>query len=114
MRSWICLAFVLSAATGFAQPSCTGQMQLDANFCAKERWEIADRELNRLWLEVKAMAQTRGTGPVLLNDQRAWLRQRDAICEKELASDGSAAPMFYWSCMEAETLRRNKVLENWR
>ncbi len=97
-----------------AQPSCGGQTQIDANFCAKERWEIADRELNRLWKVVKPMADARGTERALLNEQRAWLKRRDATCEPELASGGSAAPMFYWSCMEEETRKRNAVLRGLR
>ncbi|MFW8633735.1 lysozyme inhibitor LprI family protein [Cribrihabitans pelagius] len=97
-----------------AQSSCSGQTQIDANFCAKEKWQAADAELNRLWGEVKPLADARGAGQALLKNQRAWLQHRDAGCEGELAAGGSAAPMFYWSCMEAQTLQRNQVLRSLR
>ncbi|WP_170399771.1 lysozyme inhibitor LprI family protein [Ruegeria arenilitoris] len=114
MRVFACLIVALLPLTAAAQSSCGGQTQLDANFCAKEKWEIADRELNRIWKEVKPRADARGDGQTLLNEQRAWLKTRDATCEPELKSDGSAAPMFYWACMEEQTLTRNQVLEAWR
>ncbi|MCA0927374.1 lysozyme inhibitor LprI family protein [Ruegeria profundi] len=108
------LAFLIAALlppSAVAQSSCNGQTQFDLNFCAKEKWEIADRELNRIWGEVKPLADTRGEGQALLEQQRAWLKSRDAICEPELSAGGSADAMFYWSCMEEQTLARNKVLE---
>lgn len=104
------LFLLIFPASVSAQASCNGTTQIDANFCAKEKWEIADRELNRLWKIVKPKADARGIGQALLNEQRAWLKRRDATCDPELQSDGSAAPMFYWACMEQETLSRNSVL----
>ncbi|MEW2916594.1 lysozyme inhibitor LprI family protein [Ruegeria sp. ANG10] len=114
MRFLICLIVTLTPTYSAAQSSCGGQTQLDANFCAKEKWEIADRELNRIWAEVKPLADARGYGQALLDEQRAWLKARDATCDPELESDGSAAPMFYWACMEQQTLTRNQALETWR
>ncbi|MGR3760325.1 lysozyme inhibitor LprI family protein [Roseobacteraceae bacterium NS-SX3] len=110
----IALVFALYPAAAAAQSSCGGQTQIDANFCAKERWEAADRELNRLWKQVKPVADARGTGRALLAEQRAWLKRRDASCEPELHSGGSAAHMFYWACMEEETLMRNHTLRAMR
>ncbi len=63
---------------------------------------------------MKPKADARGNGQALLNQQRAWLKQRDATCEPEKQSDGSAAPMFYWACMEEQTLQRNQVLRAMR
>ncbi|UWQ62157.1 lysozyme inhibitor LprI family protein [Leisingera caerulea] len=114
MKRILILLAALSPAAATAQPHCNGQTQIDANFCAMEKWEIADRELNRLWNQVKPAADARGTGPALLAEQRAWLKRRDAACGAEQASGGSAAPMFYWSCMERETLQRNRVLRSLR
>ncbi|WP_170349042.1 MULTISPECIES: lysozyme inhibitor LprI family protein [Ruegeria] len=114
MRFIVCLVTILIPAYSAAQSSCEGQTQLDANFCAKEKWEIADRELNRIWAEVKPMADARGNGQALLDEQRAWLKARDAACDPELDSDGSAAPMFYWDCMEQQTLTRNQILKSAR
>lgn len=109
----VILIAVFSPACALAQEhqySCPGQTQIDANFCAKDSWQVADDELNRIWNEVKPLADARGTGQSLLEEQRAWLQQRDAACEPEMNSGGSAAAMFYWVCMEQETLRRNAEL----
>ncbi|CUJ89037.1 hypothetical protein RUE5091_00809 [Ruegeria denitrificans] len=114
MRVLACLIVTLIPAYAAAQSSCGGKTQLDANFCAKEKWEIADHELNRIWAEIKPLADARGDGQTLLTEQRAWLKARNATCDPELASDGSAAPMFYWACMEQQTLTRNQSLEAWR
>ncbi|MBY6067249.1 DUF1311 domain-containing protein [Leisingera aquaemixtae] len=111
------ILFLLAAfcpAAASAQSSCNGQTQIDANFCAKEKWQIADNELNRLWKQVKPAADARGTGQALLAEQRAWLKRRDATCLPERSSGGSAAAMFYWACMEEETLQRNQVLRSLR
>ncbi|HEY9037978.1 MAG TPA: lysozyme inhibitor LprI family protein [Roseovarius sp.] len=110
MKRIFVLLVALNPAVAMAQSHCDGQTQLDANFCAKERWEVADQELNRLWNEVKPLADARGTGQMLLEEQRAWLRQRDAACDQELQAGGSADAMFYWSCMEERTLQRNRML----
>ncbi|MCE9662957.1 DUF1311 domain-containing protein [Halomonas sp. M5N1S17] len=104
----------LSPATAIAQPYCNGSTQRDANICAQQKFEIADRELNQLWEEVKPLADARGIGQGLLDEQHAWLRQRDANCEPELDAGGSADHMFYWSCMEEQTLQRNQVLRDLR
>ncbi|SES16515.1 Uncharacterized conserved protein YecT, DUF1311 family [Tranquillimonas rosea] len=113
---FLALAAFLAAlpAFGAAQGYCPGATQIDINFCTKARWEAADRELNRLWSMVKPAADARGTGPQLLQEQRAWLQRRDAACEPELSSGGSAAAMFYWSCMEDLTVQRNTALQAMR
>jgi len=95
-----------------AQSYCDGQTQIDMTYCAQERWQIADAELNRLWSRVKPVADARGTGTALLAEQRAWLKRRDATCEPALSSGGSGAQMFYWLCMEDATLQRNAVLRD--
>lgn len=110
MKRIFVLLVALSPATAIAQSHCNRQTQVDANFCAKEKWAVADQDLNLLWKQVKPMADARGNGQALLNEQRAWLKRRDATCNPEMASGGSAAPMFYWSCMEEQTLQRNQVL----
>ncbi len=107
---FILVAVFLNPASAIAQSYCNGSTQCDANICAKQKWEIAYQELNQLWNEVKALSDPRGTGQVLLDEQRAWLKRRDAYCERELNAGGSADHMFYWSCMEEQTLQRIQVL----
>lgn len=93
-----------------AQPSCDGTTQIELNVCAKDRWEVADAELNRLWGAAKPAADGRGHGQELLESQRVWLHLRDTRCGPELDSGGSAAAMFYWTCMEEMTRARNQEL----
>ena len=114
MKAFAFLAFVLIPSSTFAQSHCGGQTQLEINFCAHEKWAIADGELNRLWKEIKPVADARGDGQALLKEQRAWLKMRDATCDPELTSGGSADAMFYWACMEEQTLKRNQALAAWR
>ncbi|QFT73241.1 hypothetical protein FIU92_09405 [Ruegeria sp. THAF33] len=114
MKPIYLLVLIMLPCSAAAQSSCSGQTQLDANFCAKEQWEAADRELNRLWAQIKPAADARGDGDALLTEQRAWLKARDATCDKEWSGGGSAAPMFYWTCMKEQTVARNQALESWR
>lgn len=104
----------LPAAAQDDGPRCDPSHQQGINFCAYEEWMAADNELNRLWGVVKPRADARGIGQALLNEQRAWLARRDATCEPERHSGGSAASMFYWNCMEELTLRRNAELRAMR
>ncbi len=110
MIRMLTLLGVLAPTITVAQSHCDGQTQRDANICAHQKWQAADRELNRIWKEVKPLADSRGTGQALLDEQRTWLKRRDAECDPELSAGGSAAQMFYWSCMEEKTLQRNHQL----
>lgn len=115
MKLFFTFFLLILPLNAFAQSRCSGQTQVDLNFCAKEKWAVADQELNRLWKVVKPKEDARGRGNSLLNKQRAWLQQRDVRCESELAkyAGGSAAAMFYWVCMEEQTLKRNKALRGY-
>ena len=110
MKRLACLFLLALPTTLSAQASCNGSTQIDMNFCARDKWQIADDQLNALWKQVKPKADARGTGKALLTEQRAWLKRRDATCKPELESGGSAAQMFYWSCMEEQTRARNAQL----
>ncbi|MGB7244231.1 MAG: lysozyme inhibitor LprI family protein [Sulfitobacter sp.] len=113
-----CCAGVTALLGMFAAASVSAQnyrdcsnalSQLDATFCAKEGWEAVDAELNALWRIIKPQADAAGWGQSLLNEQRGWLKYRDAICEGERAQfqGGSIAPQVYWSCMDRLTRIRN-------
>ncbi len=114
MRNICVLLVAIGPTTASAQSACSGQTQLDATMCAKEKSGDADRELNRLWKQAKPRADAGGTGGALLQEQQAWLQQRDATCKPELQSGGSADPMFYWDCMEEQTRQRNGALRAMR
>lgn len=110
IRPVLAATLCLLPVAASAQPECSGNTQIEINVCAKDRWETADAELNRLWSAAKPAADARGHGQALLDSQREWLRLRDARCEPELDSGGSAAAMYYWSCMEEMTRARNQEL----
>lgn len=103
-------SLVLTTMTVNAQSHCAGQTQRDINICAHQKWIIADQELNRIWQDLKPRMDARGEGGALLEQQRAWLKKRDATCDPERTLGGSAAAMIYWSCMEEMTLERNAAL----
>jgi uncharacterized protein YecT (DUF1311 family) len=104
--------FVLILGLGLPTASsarhCQGQTQRELNICAMTHWEVSDAELNRLWRMLKPRADAAGWGQRLLNEQRAWLKRRDAVCNAELSGGGSAAHMFYWNCMDEMTRARNR------
>ena len=104
-------ALLWSAGAASAQQvNCaTDQSQMALNICAQQAWQRADDDLNALWSVLKPRADAAGWGKRLLEEQRAWLRTRDARCEAERATyeGGSIAPLIFWTCMEEMTLSRN-------
>lgn len=112
---FLAAAFLMGAPLSARAQNCgDGSSSVQAGFCAKQAWSRADAELNRLWKIVKPRADARGTGRALLQEQRAWLKRRDATCDRELQGGGALAPAFYWACMEELTLARNTVLRGLR
>src|ERR1017187_1624508 len=80
--------------------------------------KTADEQLNKIYVRI---------GEVLSADeqkdlqaaQRLWLRFRDTNCsaERNLYAGGSAAPMVYAACIEANTRQRTtdlKAMYGWR
>ena len=113
----VVFAALVAASPGAAQEfrDCSwAPDQVSASNCAHDGWKDSDAELNRLWKIVKPRADARGAGQSLLNEQRQWLRFRDATCEGERAQfgGGTIAPQVYWSCMDRLTRARNAQL--WR
>jgi uncharacterized protein YecT (DUF1311 family) len=78
----------------------------------------ADRDLNHVYKVIVTTVQ----GDDLLNlkrAQRLWIQFRNSNCsaERALYSGGSAAPMVYYSCLEAVTRHRTvelKTMYGWR
>lgn len=111
------LAIVGADASAQTSIDCSGQpTQIAINDCAHAGWQVSDTELNRLWKIVKPKADARGRGQALLNEQRAWLKFRDATCEGERDdfAGGSIMPMIYWQCMDRMTIQRNAQLRAMR
>lgn len=93
-----------------------GGKQSQMNACAKDRFEAADRDLNRVYRELMG-SLAEPERKTLLHEQRSWLRSRDPKCREEAnneAEGGSTWPMVYDDCRTTVTKARVKVLENWR
>ena len=109
----LCLALLLPAAAAAQDFDCQMPMaQVEINHCTALEAERVDRRLNRIWGRLKPQADAAGWGPRLLDEQRAWLRQRDRTCERRRAriGMGSAAPMEFHLCITELTRARNAEL----
>ncbi|WP_102108522.1 lysozyme inhibitor LprI family protein [Oceaniglobus roseus] len=109
LAAGLALAAPLAAA---AEDCARYQTQLDINMCTMGNWEVSDAELNSVWKRLKPRADAAGWGQALLDEQRAWLKRRDAKCESERDdfAGGSIAPTIYWSCMDDMTRARTAQL----
>jgi uncharacterized protein YecT (DUF1311 family) len=116
MFRWLSLVFLLAASGVVAQErtDCSQAMtQLEMNECAEIDFELADKELNRIYNAVLD-GHTREEGFVkrLRAAQRAWTAFRDAeleaafFCESGNYRDcfGSMAPMSF-SVLKAKMTR---------
>ena len=116
----IALALALPAAA--QDIDCDNAMsQHEMNFCALERYEAADAELNRVYKEVRTAMRSldadlppnlKGAEEALRDAQRAWIAFRDKACEVEgyLFRGGSMEPFMVTSCMTGLTEDRTDAL----
>jgi uncharacterized protein YecT (DUF1311 family) len=81
--------------------------------CFLQAYKTADQDLNRTYDRIRKFLGDDEGGKKLLAAQRLWLQFRGANCaaERELYSGGSAAPMVYYACMEADTRQRTAELK---
>ncbi|HET7206203.1 MAG TPA: lysozyme inhibitor LprI family protein [Terriglobales bacterium] len=80
--------------------------------------KVADERLNKIYAQIREVLSADGQRD-LQAAQRLWLKFRDANCsaEKNLYAGGSAAPMVYAACVEADTRERTsdlKAMYSWR
>jgi uncharacterized protein YecT (DUF1311 family) len=78
----------------------------------------ADEHLNEIYVRIREVLSA-DEQKDLQAAQRLWLKFRDANCsaERNLYTGGSAAPMVYAACIEADTRQRTiglKVMYGWR
>lgn len=127
-----CVRFILSltlivscSATSHAQhmnapdsPCNKAGSGAEETHCFVVESQQREKELNQTYQDVlKVLASDQTTQ--LRTAQRYWIQFRDSTCqaEKALYTGGSAAPMVYYACMEAETRYRVQDLKNtyeWR
>ena len=79
--------------------------------CFFEEAQHADRELNLLYNKIHQILEPTDQAQ-LTAAQRLWIQFRDANCgaERGLYAGGSAAPMVYQACLEADTRQRTAEL----
>jgi len=80
--------------------------------CADRDYAEADKRLNAYYGELRAgMDET--ARKLLRNSQRAWIAYRDAECERirDIARDGTMAPILQISCLADLTEQRIQDLE---
>jgi uncharacterized protein YecT (DUF1311 family) len=110
-----CFAQHMNAADA---PCLSSASNADETACFVNASKQRDKELNDLYQQVQKVVG--GDELVQLKTaERAWMQFRDATCnaEKALYEGGSAQPMVYYSCLEAETRYRIKDLKDsyeWR
>jgi uncharacterized protein YecT (DUF1311 family) len=80
--------------------------------------KTADKQLNEIYVRIGEVLSA-DEQKDLQTAQRLWLKFRDADCsaERNLYAGGSAAPMVYAACIEANTRERTtdlKAMYGWR
>ena len=129
MKHVLLLALIVPAtlmSSAHAQdepPDCSDQKdQSTMTICAGIDYDKADKELNRIWPDLKAAAQesdaAAGDGKTenldaLMASQRAWIAYRDAECiwQGFEAHGGSMEPMLVNACLAEKTTQRIKELQ---
>ena len=109
-----------------AKECASAQAQNEMTLCARQDFEKADADLNRLWTRLIANARADDKSPdsgktdtdkrseeaILKQGQRAWVQFRDAQCEYEGLDErgGSMEPMIVNACLARLTRERIKQL----
>ena len=86
--------------------------QLDMNICAGQVAKASDRELNRVYRQVRAKYKGTAQDDRLVTAQLAWMKFRDADCAVAAGryEGGSMASMAYAGCVDRLTQQRTKDL----
>ncbi|MGS0891708.1 lysozyme inhibitor LprI family protein [Burkholderia stagnalis] len=87
----------------------------DIRHCLGLKYDAVDKRLNAVYQAKLASLDANGK-PRLRNDERRWLKAREAKCAASRQPDagGTLALVEQDSCYIEETERRVKVLESWR
>lgn len=130
MREWQACFFLLAICGFFSIPGRAQHMNAvdapcrsagsnaDITQCFYDAYKKADGDLNRVYGEIRKILAVEESEK-LRTTQRLWIQFRDSNCaaEKDLYAGGSAAPMVYAACMEADTRQRVaelKTMYGWR
>jgi uncharacterized protein YecT (DUF1311 family) len=88
------------------------QTQAEINQCARASYETADKELNRVYQELKSSLNSQEQEE-LIDAELAWIEYRDQTCEAESSQyeGGSIQPTIYYGCLERVTIERTAELQ---
>lgn len=88
------------------------QTQAEINRCAQASYETADKELNRVYQELKSSLNSQEQEE-LIDAELAWIEYRDQTCEAESSQyeGGSIQPTIYYGCLERVTTERTAELQ---
>jgi uncharacterized protein YecT (DUF1311 family) len=83
--------------------------------CTQAELTFQDGKLNQAYRMVMTRLPAARQAE-LRQEQRAWIRSRDAICERERrqAGDGTLSHVAWLDCLVSETIKRTKTLEHYR
>ena len=110
-----------SFAVAEDEPDCENGNQMELNLCAYKDYVKADKELNKLWPNIKKYAadsdadlegNLKGYAKALLASQRGWLAYRDGQCALSgfESRGGSMESMVVSGCKARMTKERVKEL----
>jgi uncharacterized protein YecT (DUF1311 family) len=113
------LLFLSSSVASTAQhmnsseaPCRTSVVTSDMARCFDQAFKMADRDLNRTYLQIRKKLTGEDLRKVQLS-QQMWLKYRDANCSAEqyLYTKGRTAPIVLAACLEEDTRSRTKELK---
>ncbi|MBE9179859.1 DUF1311 domain-containing protein [Oculatella sp. LEGE 06141] len=88
------------------------QTQVEINICAQAGYEAADRQLNRVYQQLKNSLNSQEQEQ-LIEAEEAWIEFRDSNCELESSQfeGGSIQPTIRYGCLEEMTRNRTAELQ---
>jgi uncharacterized protein YecT (DUF1311 family) len=92
----------------------SGGVTVEMMDCIAAEIDIQDARLNQSYVMVmRPLPKPRKDK--LRGLQRAWIKQRDANCQRAIADEGgSMAGLIYSGCILDETIKRTIFLENYK
>lgn len=89
--------------------------QAAMNYCANLSAQAADKELNRVYRQLRKKIKGTKGEQKLINAQLAWIKFRDSDCDFAISpyQGGSIVPLIYANCLERNTKQRTEELNSY-
>ena len=110
------VGFLNLPAVAQTEPDCKNPMtQVEMTICAGRAAKASDRELNRVYRQVRAKYKGTAQDNRLVTAQLAWMKFRDAECTMAAGrfEGGTIAPMIYAGCVDRLTQQRTQDLKGY-